>query len=82
MPQKNRSRNRSRITIEPGPTTPGGPGIIDPTDPDAQRRFQIQQRGGLYSDRARIDPWKRGFPHKRITRVAGRPGRRAGRRRT
>ena len=30
--------------------------VIDPRDPDAQRRFEMQQRGGTYSDRIKIKP--------------------------
>jgi len=48
--QKGDPNRRNRIVIET-------PGVIDPTDPQAQRRFQIQQRGGLYSDRIKIDPF-------------------------
>lgn len=68
----NGDKDRNRITIEPAPDSPGE--VIDPRDPDAQRRFQIQQRGGTYNDRIRIDPFKRGYVERRIMK---RPTRRA-----
>ena len=46
-----------------------GAPVIDPTDPQAQRRFQIQERGGLYSDRIKYDPWKRNYPRVDRTRT-------------
>jgi hypothetical protein len=54
MAKRKKPTDRNRIVIET-------PGVIDPTDPHAQRRFQIQQRGGLYSDRVRIDPFSRDY---------------------
>lgn len=53
--KKAQAKNRSRILIEPAPNSPGT--VIDPKDPMAQRKFEIQQRGGTYNDRIKIDPW-------------------------
>lgn len=30
--------------------------VIDPKDPYAQRKFQIRKRGGIFGDRAKMDP--------------------------
>lgn len=56
-------KDRNKIVIEPAPNSPLG-GVIDPKDPQAQRRFQVQQRGGAYSDRIRIDPNTRRYWNK------------------
>lgn len=62
MAQKD--QNQSRIVIEPAPNSPGV--VIDPKDPQAQRKFQVQQRGGAYSDRVRIDPYAKKYLAKRM----------------
>lgn len=59
------AQDRNSMQIEPAPNSPGE--VIDPKDPNAQRRFQVQQRGGAYSDRVKVDPFK-GGTMKRLSR--------------
>lgn len=42
--------------------------VIDPKDPDAARKFEMQRRGGAYSDRVRLDP-NRMPPRRRSVRT-------------
>jgi len=62
MAKHKKPSDRNRLSIEPAPDSPGT--VIDPTDPQAQRRFQIQQRGGHFSDRVRIDPFAKTYAHR------------------
>jgi len=43
------------MQVEPMPGD-SGPGVVDPKDPDIQRRFEIQRRGGAFSDRLKFEP--------------------------
>jgi len=43
--------------------------VINPKDPGASRKFQMQRRGGAFSDRIKIDP---DAPVRRAARRKGR----------
>ena len=67
-------QDKNRIMIEPSPKSPSGGSVIEPTDPQAQKKFQrqetVRKRGGAYSDRVRINPFKRGYLDRKRTRKA------------
>jgi len=62
-------QDKNRVVIEPSPKSPSGGSVIDPTDPQAQKKFQrqetVRKRGGMYSDRVRIDPFKPGYLNRK-----------------
>lgn len=50
-------RDSNRMRIEPAPNSPGT--VIDPRDPDAQRKFQRQQ--AVQRERQMVKSWPEGM---------------------